>query len=79
VELNCVYHATSVDFGLPTRRGFLDFDNFESEGNVLSLAAGLNAVLVRERLEVGAVYTRTLATQHGFEANGLLVKMVLRY
>jgi hypothetical protein len=31
------------------------------------------------RLEVGAVYTTPLATQRNFDANGLLVQMVLRY
>jgi hypothetical protein len=43
------------------------------------MAAGANAVLIPERLEVGAVYTTSIATQRDFNVNGLLVKMVLRY
>jgi hypothetical protein len=40
---------------------------------------GANAVLVKERLEIGAVYTTVLAAQYDFEANGLLVKMMRRF
>jgi hypothetical protein len=79
VELNCIYHTTSVSFGLTTRRGFVDFDNFESSGNILTLSAGANAVLIPERLEFGAVYTTNIATQGNFGLDGVLVKMVLRY
>jgi hypothetical protein len=79
VEFNWTYHVTRVDFGLPAARGFVDFNNFESTGNILTLAAGANAVLVPERLEIGAVYTTSIATQRNFDFNGLLVKMVLRY
>ena len=79
VEVNCLYHVHSVSFGLDTRRGFVDFGNFESEGNVVTLAAGVNAVLVPERLEIGAVYSTVVASQGNFDANSLLVKMVLRY
>jgi hypothetical protein len=79
VEFNCIYHTTAVSFGLPTARGFIDFDNFESSGNLVSLAAGANAVLVPEKLEFGAVYTTSIATQNNFGFNGLLVKMTLRY
>jgi len=64
--------------GRHEREGFIDFGNFESEGNVLTMAVGANAVLIKERLEIGAVYTTVLAAQHNFEANGLLVKMMLR-
>ena len=59
--------------------GLLDFGNFESSGNIVSLAAWANAVLVPEKLEIGAVYTTSIATQHDFGFNGLLVKMTLRY
>jgi hypothetical protein len=79
VEFNCIYHTTSVSFGLPAGRGFIDFNNFESTGNIVTLAAGANAVLVPERLEMGAVYLTSIATQNNFGVNGLLVKMVLRF
>ena len=54
--------------GLPTRRGFIDMGNFEATGTVVSLAAGVNAVLIRERLEIGAVYTTVIASQHAMPA-----------
>ena len=79
VEFNWLYHVTDVHFGLPTRRGFIDLDNFEATGNILTLAVGANAVLIRDRLEFGAVYSTPLATQRDFNFNGLLVRMVLRY
>jgi hypothetical protein len=79
VELNGIYQTRSVSLGVDTRRGFIDFDNFDSTGNVLSLATGVNAVFVKEKVEFGAVYTTTLATQGNFNANGLLLKMTLRY
>jgi hypothetical protein len=79
VEINSLYHTTSVPFGLPTRRGFIDLGNFEGTGNVVSLAAGLNAVLIPEKLEIGAVYTTVIGSQRDFDANGMLVKMTLRY
>jgi hypothetical protein len=79
VEVNWTYHERRVSFGDDTHRGFFDFDNYESTGNIVTLAAGADWVIARERLEIGAVYTTVLASQHGFEANGLLVKMMLRF
>jgi hypothetical protein len=79
VELNSIYHEKSINFGLNTRVGFIDFGNFESQGNLVSLAVGANAVLIPERLEIGAVYTTVIASQSNFQANGMMVKMTLRY
>jgi hypothetical protein len=79
VEFNSVSHTTSVAFGRITRLGFTGFGDFETEGNLVSLAAGANAVLVSERLEIGAVSSTVIASQHNFDVNGLLVKMTLRY
>jgi hypothetical protein len=79
VEFNSIYHTTNVDFGLTTRRGFLDFGNFEATGNLVTLAAGANAVIVPERLEIGAVYTTTIASERDFNANGVWAKMTIRY
>jgi hypothetical protein len=45
----------------------------------VTLAVGANLVLIRDRLEFGAAYAKPLATQRGFDFNGLLAKMVLRY
>lgn len=80
VEFNTNYLTKGVGGGgLLTRRGFVDYGNFESTGNVVSLAAGANAVVIREKLELGAVYTTVIASQRDFSANGLLVKMTMRY
>jgi hypothetical protein len=79
VEVNCTYHSTSVNFDNPSTLDFLSFGNFESSGNLVTLSVGANAVLVPERLELGAVYTTPIASQRGFDFDGFLVKMVIRY
>jgi hypothetical protein len=79
VEFNWDYHTTSASIDLPARRGFFNFGNFESSGNILTMAVGANAVLVPQKLECGAVYLTSLATQRDFSVNGLLVKVVFYY
>jgi len=79
VELNWTYHVRGVGLDRPARRGFFDLDNFEASGNILTGAFGANAVLIRDRLEFGAAYTRSLATQRDFDFNGLLVRMTYRF
>ncbi len=78
VEFNWVYHDTSFSLNTPNLPGFFDLGTFEGSGNVVSLAAGFNAVIVPQRLEFGAVYMTSIATQHDFSFNGLLLKMTLR-
>jgi hypothetical protein len=79
VEFNLDAVTKTVSLDLPARRGFFNFDNFDATGTILTMAVGANAVLRPEKLEVGAVYLTSLATQHDFNVNGLMVKMVLRY
>ena len=79
VEVNSIYHTSSVSFGLPAALGPFDFGNFESEGNVVEVAVGANAVLIPERLEIGAVYSKVLAAEHNFDVDSFLIKMTLRY
>jgi hypothetical protein len=79
VEFNTNFLTKGTSFGLTTHRGFIDLGNFEATGNVVSLAAGANAVLIRERLELGGAYTTVIGSQRDFSANGLIVKMTLRY
>lgn len=79
VEFNWIYHTTPVSIDLTTRTGFIDFGDFESTGNLLSLAAGANAVLVPSKLEAGMVYTTSLSAQREFGFNGFLAKLVYRY
>jgi hypothetical protein len=79
VEFNWIYHSTHVDIDLPDRIGFINLGDFESSGNIVTLAAGANAVLIPSKLELGAVYTTAIASQRNLSVNGFLVKMVLRY
>jgi hypothetical protein len=79
VEFNWDYHTTSASIDLPARRGFFNFGNFDTSGNILTMAVGANAVLVPQKLECGAVYLTSLATQRDFNVNGLLVKMVFYF
>jgi hypothetical protein len=43
------------------------------------VAPGLNAVIVQDKLEIGAVYWTPIATQHSFNFNEVIVKAVLRF
>lgn len=81
IEFNCLYHDVSVsrNLSLPTREGFIDFGDFSSTGNSVYMAAGANAVIVPERLEIGAVYTTNLAGQFNVNMNVMLIKMTIRY
>src|SRR5262249_4443013 len=79
VEFNLDAVTKTVSLDLPARRGFFNFDNFDATGTILTMAVGANAVLRPEKLEFGAVYLTSLATQHDFNVNGFLVKMVYRY
>ena len=79
VEFNGIYHTTRVDVDLPTRDGFINLGDFEATGNLVTLAAGVNAVVVPSKIELGAVYTTSIAAQRYFGFNGFLVKMVFRY
>jgi hypothetical protein len=79
VEFNWIQHRTSVDLSRGEPRDFFNFGTFEATGNIVTLAAGFNAVLVPQRLELGAVYTTPIASQRGFDFNGVLVKLVCRY
>jgi hypothetical protein len=79
VEINSSFPTSNVAVGLPTREGFIDLGNFSSTGNIVMLAAGANAVIVPNKLEFGAVYTTSIATQRNFNVDGFIVRMTLRY
>jgi hypothetical protein len=79
VEVNTTTSTAAGNPALLTRRGYVNFGNFEATGNTVTLAAGANAVLIRERLEFGVVYTKLIDSQSDVSMNGLLVKMTLRY
>jgi hypothetical protein len=80
VEFNTVYHQSNIGDDAPLRGGgLLNFGDFSSGGNLVTLAAGANAVLVPGKLELGAVYMTPIAHQREFTFDGLLVKMMYRY
>lgn len=79
VEVNWTYHTSNVGIDLETRHGFIDFGTFSNSGNLVALSVGANAVLIPGRLEFGAVYTTSLATQRDLEFNGVLAKLLLRF
>ena len=79
LEFNATYHTTTVPVDLPTRIGFIDMCTFTSSGTLVAMAVGANAVLVPNKLEFGGAYTTSLGATHGFDFNGLLVKMVIRF
>jgi hypothetical protein len=79
LEFNWSYHTTTVHATIDTPQGFFDLGTFTGTGNIVEMAVGFNAVLNPEKLEVGAAYTTSIATQHDFDFDGLIVKMFIRY
>jgi hypothetical protein len=79
VEVNSSWHTSSVGIDLPVQSDFFDLDNFEASGDIVTLAVGFNAVLQRDRLEIGAAYSTPLYTRNGFNFSGLLIRMTVRF
>ena len=79
VEFNWGVHTTNVNLDLPFRHDFFDLDSFTANGNIITVAPGLNAVLIKDKLEVGAVYQTPMASQNNVHFNAFLVKVLLRY
>jgi hypothetical protein len=79
VEVNWTYHTTSIDFSRRIDRGFFDLGPFDASGNIVVLSVGANTVIVQDRVELGAVYNRSVATQRDFGLDGVLVKLILCY
>ncbi len=79
VEFNSSFPTKTFDVGLPTRIGFINFGDFSTTGTIVMLAAGANAVIIPNKVEFGAVYTTSIATQRNFNVQGLIARMTLRY
>lgn len=79
VEFNGAVHTRNVSRDLETRRGFFNASNFDSTGNILTVAPGFNLVLVPQRVEFGAVYATPITAPSGLDFDGLFLKMVFRY
>jgi hypothetical protein len=78
VEFNWENTQRKGNITIPTKRGEFNF-SYEDEGNLVVLAAGVNAVLIPERLEIGAVYTTPIASKSGFDFDGMVVRMTIRF
>ncbi len=78
-EINAAYRLNEFNLGDIGGRGFGAFSNFEASGTTVSYAAGLNAVLIQDKLEMGAVYQGPLYTAGPLDFDVLLVKFVLRF
>jgi hypothetical protein len=79
VEFNGTYHSTTVDLSRSPLRNFIDIGSFNAQGNILVVAPGVNAVLIRDRLEFGGSYGTPIASQHNFNFNAFIVKMIVRF
>lgn len=79
IEANWIRHTSSVDVALPTQRGLVDFGTFSNTGDLVTLAAGVNFVLVRDHVEFGGAYTHAVSTPRDLGINGFIFKMVFRY
>ncbi|HEX3315532.1 MAG TPA: hypothetical protein VHR72_11605 [Gemmataceae bacterium] len=78
-EINSSFITSDLNKSIAIHGHFIDMGDFASTGDIVSMAAGFNFVLVQDRLEVGAVYTRPLYTQRDFDFNGIVAKIVLRF
>jgi hypothetical protein len=79
VEFNGDWATNSFDRNLRERIGFINFDRFDNAGSYITVAPGVNAVLIRDRLEFGGIYETPIWSEHGLHFNTLLLKMVLRF
>lgn len=78
-ELNYARSNASKDVNLPLAGKFFELSNFEAVGEVLTLAVGVNFVLVRDRLELGGAWSTPLYARRDFNFNSMIVKMIVRF
>jgi hypothetical protein len=80
VEFNGAYNTRDVDFTRGEMNpGFFDLDRHNADGSLVTVAPGFNAVIVKDKVEFGAVYETPIYSQHNLKFNEVLVKLVLRY
>jgi hypothetical protein len=79
VEVNWSQAEKSVGADLATRRGYINLGNFETTANVLSLASGFNFVIVRDKLELGAVYVFPVNASPRIYFNEVIARMTYRF
>ncbi len=79
VEFNWAATTANVVLDRPVLAHLLGFDDFSANGNIITVAPGFNAVIVPDKLEIGAAYQTPIASQNNLHFNSFLVKMVLRF
>jgi hypothetical protein len=79
VEFNYGSSVTSPELDIPVPHDFLNMGGVNPSIGMLTVAPGVNFVLIPNHLEVGAVYQTPIAAEHDFRFNEVLVKMILRY
>ena len=79
VEFNGNWSNKTLNFTPAFAPGLIEIDRFDGVGGIFSVAPGFNAVLVQDRLELGAVYETPIWSKHDFNFNSLLVKMIIRF
>jgi hypothetical protein len=79
VEFNGNWPNTTLNFSRDFAPGLIEIDRFNGVGGLFTVAPGFNAVLVQDRLEIGAVYQTPIWSRRDFNFNSLLVKMIWRF
>jgi len=79
VEFNGSWSNKTINFTRDFAPGLIEIDRFDNTGGIFAVSPGFNAVLVQDRLEVGAVYSTAIWARHGFNFNSMLAKMIIRF
>jgi len=78
VEFNGSWSNKTIDFRSDFFPGLIEIDRFDGTGGIFAVPPGFNAVLVQDRLELGAVYSTFIWNRHDVNFNSMLVKMIIR-
>jgi len=79
VEFNWIASTAHININDPLRRDFFGLDSFTADGSLVTVAPGVNAVIIQDKLELGAVYQTPIYSENHIHFNSFLVKMVIRF
>jgi hypothetical protein len=79
VEFNGSWSNKTINFTPDFAPGLIEIDRFDGTGGIFAVSPGFTAVLIPEKLDVGAVYSTPIWSRHDFNFNSLLVKMNIRF
>jgi hypothetical protein len=79
VEFNYASVISSPSLDVLAPHDFLGLGGVNPAIAMLTVAPGVNFVLIPNRLEVGAAYQTPIASEHHFHFNEVIGKMILRY